>query len=57
MAMCVLSWPDLRSMTSLGPSTSDHYLMKMMEDLSWASVDIAAQDLRREHRFRHPVRL
>jgi hypothetical protein len=44
-------------MTSLEPSALDHPLMKMAKASTWASIGVAAQDLRLEHRSRRPTRL
>jgi hypothetical protein len=57
MATRVLSCPGLHPTTFVGPSAPDRHQTKIMEGLSWASVDMAAQDLRREHRSCRPVRL
>jgi hypothetical protein len=50
MVTCVLSGHGLHPTTSLGPSAPDSYPTKITKGSSWASIDIAAQDLRRERR-------
>jgi hypothetical protein len=57
MVTHVLSCPGLHLTMLLGPLAPDRHPTKITEGSSWASVDMAAQDLRREHRFCHPVRL
>jgi hypothetical protein len=49
--------PLLGGPSSVGSSTRDCLLMKMAEDLSRASVALAANDLHRDHCSCRPVRL
>jgi hypothetical protein len=57
MVTHVLSCPGLHPTTLLGPSAPDHHPTKITEGSAWASIDVAAQNLLREHRSRRPVRL
>jgi hypothetical protein len=55
MATNVLSCLGFHPTTLLGPSTPHRHSTKIAESSSWTSIDIAAQDLRRERRFRRPI--